>query len=418
MQKKIFLLLIVFSVFFVNSAFSKTVVRFDSWMWGESDFKAPVQKVVDEYMRLNPNVEIKMEASGWGETRNKLMTRAAAGDSVDVMMLDSDWPYQLCTAGALADLHKLAPKSYLDDNYQASLLTTTVDGKLCAVPNAVNSHGWWTNKKLLKRNGLKVPVTWDDVYNNAVALKKNDIYGMHVWQMCGDNLGMVLWAFYNFQVFPLNHEDMAQKKTGYDTPELKYMYTWMRKMAELDAFAATCGDGRQALYFEEVPYLTDSGNTLPLGRNTNPGLLGGKKIFDVLSVEKFPVLKKGMDPVIPVIDHTLAIWSGSKVKEEAWKFIQYFAGSEFAAENYIKMTGSIVPPKSLARKRMNNEYNNDIHKGFLNNAYPYLVVMPFNKNWHAAGKFILDSLQAVVLTDEPIDDIIKRTEKSLQTILF
>ena len=418
MQKKLFLILIVFSVFFTNSAFSKTVVRFDSWMWGESDFKAPVQKVVDEYMRLNPNVEIKMEASGWAETRNKLMTRAAAGDSVDVMMLDSDWPYQLCTAGALADMNKLAPKSYLDDNYQASLLTTTVDGKLCAVPNAVNSHGWWTNKPLLKRNGLKVPVTWDDVYNNAVVLKKNDIYGMHVWQMCGDNLGMVLWAFYNFQVFPLNHEAMAQKKTGYDTPELKYMYTWFRKMAKLDAFAATCGDGRQALYFEEVPYLTDSGNTLPLGRNTNPDLLGGNKIFDVLSVERFPVLKRGMDPVIPVIDHTLAIWSGSKVKKEAWKFVQYFAGSEFAAENYIKMTGSIVPPKSLARKRMNNEYNNDIHKGFLNNAYPYLVVMPFNKNWHAAGKFILDSLQAVVLTDESIDDIIKRTEKSLQTILF
>ena len=418
MQKKLILILIVFSVFFTNSAFSKTVVRFDSWMWGESDFKAPVQKVVDEYMRLNPNVEIKMEASGWAETRNKLMTRAAAGDSVDVMMLDSDWPYQLCTAGALADMNKLAPKSYLDDNYQASLLTTTVDGKLCAVPNAVNSHGWWTNKPLLKRNGLKVPVTWDDVYNNAVVLKKNDIYGMHVWQMCGDNLGMVLWAFYNFQVFPLNHEAMAQKKTGYDTPELKYMYTWFRKMAKLDAFAATCGDGRQSLYFEEVPYLTDSGNTLPLGRNTNPDLLGGNKIFDVLSVERFPVLKRGMDPVIPVIDHTLAIWSGSKVKKEAWKFVQYFAGSEFAADNYIKMTGSIVPPKSLARKRMNNEYNNDIHKGFLNNAYPYLVVMPFNKNWHAAGKFILDSLQAVVLTDESIDDIIKRTEKSLQTILF
>ena len=416
MQKKLILFLI--SVIFASSALSKTIIRFDSWMWGESDFKAPVQKVVDEYMRLNPNVEIKMEASGWAETRNKLMTRASAGDSVDVMMLDSDWPYQLCTAGALADMNKLAPKSYLDDNYQASLQTTTVDGKLCAVPNAVNSHGWWTNKKLLQRNGLKVPVTWDDVYNNAVELKKNDIYGMHIWQMCGDNLGMVLWAFYNFQVFPLNHEDMAKKKTGFDTPELKHMYTWFRKMAKLDAFAANCGDGRQSLYFEEVPYLTDSGNTLPLGRNTNPDLLGGNKIFDVLSVERFPVLKRGMDPVIPVIDHTLAIWSGSKVKKEAWKFVQFFSGSEFAAENYIKMTGSIVPPKSLARKRMNNEYDNDIHKGFLNNAYPYLTVMPFNKNWHAAGKFIIDSLQSVVLTDEPIDEIIKRTEKSLQTILF
>ena len=214
MKFKSIIISIIFSMVFVNSAFSKTIVRFDSWMWGESDFKAPVQKVVDEYMRLNPNVEIRMEASGWAETRNKLMTRAAAGDSVDVMMLDSDWPYQLCTAGALADLNKLAPKSYLNDNYQASLQTTTVDGKLCAVPNAVNSHGWWTNKKLLNSKGLKIPVTWDDVYNNAVELKKDDIYGMHIWQMCGDNLGMVLWLFYNFNVFPLNHDAMAQKKTG------------------------------------------------------------------------------------------------------------------------------------------------------------------------------------------------------------
>ena len=64
---------------------------------------------------------------------------------------------------------------------------------MCAVPNAVNSHGWWTNKKLLNSKGLKIPVTWDDVYNNAVELQKDDIYGMHIWQMCGDNLGMVLW---------------------------------------------------------------------------------------------------------------------------------------------------------------------------------------------------------------------------------
>ena len=99
MKFKSIIISIIFSMVLVSSAFSKTIVRFDSWMWGESDFKAPVQKVVDEYMRLNPNVEIRMEASGWAETRNKLMTRAAAGDSVDVMMLDSDWPYQLCTAG-------------------------------------------------------------------------------------------------------------------------------------------------------------------------------------------------------------------------------------------------------------------------------------------------------------------------------
>jgi len=402
-----------------TSAFAeKTVIKFDSWMWGESDFKAPVQKVVDEYMRLNPNIEIRMEASGWAETRNKLMTRAAGGDSVDVMMLDSDWPYQLCVAGVLTDLNKLAPKDYLDDNYQASLQTLSIGEKLCAVPNAVNSHGWWVNKGLLKKHGLKVPVTWEDVYNNAVKLKEHDIGGLHMWNMCGDNLGFTLWAFWNFGVFPMNPEAMAKKETGFDTPETRYMFNFMRKMAKDDLFSNTCGDGRQAFYFEEVPYLTDSGNSLPLGRGANPALLGGDKIFDVFSVEKFPVVKAGMDPVIPVIDHTLAIWQGSKNKEEAWKFVQFFAGSEYAAANYVKMSGSIVPPKSLAKKRMSTEYNNGIHKGFINNAYPYLKLMPYNPSWNSAGKFIIDALQASVLTEDPIEEIIERTEKSLQTILF
>jgi hypothetical protein len=44
--------------------------------------------------------------------------------------------------------------------------------------------------------------------------------------------------------------------------------------------------------------------------------------------------------------------------------------------------------------------------------------MPYNPSWNAAGKFIIDALQASVLTEDPIEEIIERTEKSLQTILF
>mgnify|MGYP003324749762 CR=1 FL=1 len=94
---------------------------------------------------------------------------------------------------------------------------------------------------------------------------------------------MVLFEFYNFLVFPLIHEDMAKKKTGFDTPELKYMYTWLRKMSEIDAFAANCGDGRQALYFEEVPYLSDSGNTA-----------------SSMIIENLPVLPPELRPLVPL----------------------------------------------------------------------------------------------------------------------
>ena len=55
MKFKSIIISTIFSMVLVSSVFSKTIIRFDSWMWGESDFKAPVQKVVDEYMKLNPN---------------------------------------------------------------------------------------------------------------------------------------------------------------------------------------------------------------------------------------------------------------------------------------------------------------------------------------------------------------------------
>ena len=76
------------------------------------------------------------------------------------------------------------------------------------------------------------------------------------------------------------------------------------------------------------------------------------------------------------------------------------------------------PPQTLAQKRLDNEYDNDIHRGFLENSYPFLQVMPYNPNWHATGKLIIDSWQASVLTDEPIEDIIETAEKGLQSVLF
>ena len=144
-----------------------------------------------------------MEASGWAETRNKLMTRAAAGDSVDVMMLDSDWPYQLGIAGALADLNQLAPQDYLADNYQASLQTNTVDGKLFAVTERGQLARLVDQPRSARaQRDSPFPSPGTTSTPTPLKLKENDIYGMHNWQMCGDNLGMVLWSFWNFRRIP------------------------------------------------------------------------------------------------------------------------------------------------------------------------------------------------------------------------
>ena len=118
-------LLIVF--FFSTNVFAQTVITFDAWMWSEPNFKPMVEAVVAEFEKENPDIKVEMRGSGWAETRQKLLMRAAGGDAEDVMMLSTEWFYSLGSNGVLQDLNEIASKQFLADLDQRLLATYVLD---------------------------------------------------------------------------------------------------------------------------------------------------------------------------------------------------------------------------------------------------------------------------------------------------
>lgn len=421
-RKLLSMIPMLIGIFLSSSVFAQATITFDAWMWAEPNFKPMVEAVVAEFEKLNPDIKVEMRGGGWAETRQKLMMRAAAGDAEDVMMLDTDWFYFLGSAGVLADIRELASDEFLNDLYPQAIAAMDVDGELPAVPSALTPWGMWTNQVLMKKYNLKPNVTFDDVYDNCLTLKTAgaDAQILHPFGTFRQTpLDFRMWAWWNFGVELMDPEHLENGETGYNVPGTKKMYEWLRKMNKDGCFVQYGGDGRNALSHFETVLLNDGPYYLGIGRNSNPEMLGGDKIYDVFTVEAIPVLEEGQTPRTQGVGHAMAISAQSDHQEEAMRFVEFWVSHDKAIDLYTTPMGAVTPSIKGQQKRMvaGGDYDNPVKRGYIENVMPGMTFVPYTDNWTAAAKITFDAWSKVVLTDEPIDDIIKNTEATLRVIL-
>ena len=419
-MKIIKLALLISSIIVCTSLHAKTTITFDAWMWSEPNFKPMVEAVVAEFEKKNPDIKVEMRGGGWSETRQKLMMRAAGGDAEDVMMLDAEWFYSLGSAGVLQDLNEIASKDFLADLPPGALSTYVLDGEQVAVPSALTPWGLWTNQELMKKYNLKKNETWDDILDNCQTLKKA---GSEVRMLTlqaavkGGPLEFNLYQYWNFNVYPLNPESIKNKKTGLDVPEYRTMLSTLRKLNNEGCVAELGNTGRNAMSHYETVTHFDGPYFLGIARQSNPEKLGGDKIFDVLSVEPNPVLKKGEKPEVSGIGHAMAISAQSEHQEEAMRFVEYWVSSDKGIDLYTTPMGAITPSMKGQKKRKVKVYQNPIHEGFLNDVLPYLKSVPLSDEWPNCGKILSDVQNKALLTDDPIEDLVKMADQTCSIIL-
>ena len=419
-MKIIKLALLISSIIVCTSLHAKTTITFDAWMWSEPNFKPMVEAVVAEFEKENPDIKVEMRGGGWAQTRQKLMMRAAAGDAEDVMMLDADWFYFLGSAGVLQDLNEIASKAFLADLSQGALKALVVDGEQVAVPSALTPWGVWTNHELMKKYNLKKNETWDDIFDNCQTLKKAgskaQIFSPYGMQQAAP-LEFVLYFYWNWGVNPMSADHIAKKETGFNVPGFANMLGWLRKMSKNGCLVNYGGDGRNALSHYEAVLHPDGPYLVGIARNSNPDKLAGNKLFDVFSVESPPVLRRGDTPRIQGLGHAMAISAQSEHQKEAMRFVEYWVSNDKGIDLYTTPMGAITPSIKGQNKRKSNDYNNAVSKGYLNKVLPYLQSVPLSEGWTNCGKIAVDAQHRAILTDDPIDDMIKMVDNTCKIIL-
>jgi multiple sugar transport system substrate-binding protein len=122
-----------------------------------------VQPVLDEFMKQNPDVEVRMEQLTWQSGLEKITAAVAAGNVPDLCELGSTWFPRFAHQGALADWTDSAATLAFDGR---ATEMATVGGRLYGVPWLVGTRALFWNKELFARAGVdtaRAPATWAEL---------------------------------------------------------------------------------------------------------------------------------------------------------------------------------------------------------------------------------------------------------------
>ncbi|QQE77913.1 ABC transporter substrate-binding protein [Alicyclobacillus sp. SO9] len=146
------------------------------------------KKAVQLFEKKYPNIHVTMTYASWSGYWQKLATEAAGGNLPDVMQMDASYLGQYISQGSLKNLTSTSIDTSGLSKSVADL--GKVNGKLYAVPVAINTFCNIYNPALLKKAGISFDptknYTWNQFANILIQVhnKLPNVYGStnNVWQ--------------------------------------------------------------------------------------------------------------------------------------------------------------------------------------------------------------------------------------------
>ena len=147
-----------------------------SW-WGNDNRTEYTLQAVHLFETQHPEIKVKCSYSEWAGYEARSRIRMVSDTEADVMQINVGWLDQFSADGSgYYDLNKVS--DFLDlSNFPEDILRFgTRNNVLNAIPIAMNAETVYINKTIFNKYGLDVPKTWDDMFDCAKVLSKDDIY--------------------------------------------------------------------------------------------------------------------------------------------------------------------------------------------------------------------------------------------------
>ena len=160
-----------------------------SW-WGNDVRNEYTIDGIRTFENENKDVSVTPEYSEFGGFKSKMDMEVYSDTEADVMQLNYDWLYEYSPNGdEFYDLYELSDYIDLSNFNDADLSFGKVDGKLNGIAMSLNTITFYTNKSLYDSYGLEIPKTWDDYFEAAKVMKRDEIYPLELsektfWLCC------------------------------------------------------------------------------------------------------------------------------------------------------------------------------------------------------------------------------------------
>jgi multiple sugar transport system substrate-binding protein len=159
---------------------SQETVTLDYWKFDDSGADPAIKKVINEWNKLNPNIQVKLKTFPFGPYLDTVLPTAFAGDrGPDVFWISAGNLLQYVNQGVLEPVNKMInPRR--KDFVPIVLQQTTVDGNVVTVPFELTPIALYYRKDSLKAAGVAPPRNWRELVSAAEKLTTSKQYGVVV----------------------------------------------------------------------------------------------------------------------------------------------------------------------------------------------------------------------------------------------
>ena len=341
-----------------------------------------LRRIIENFEAENPDIRIVVEPQQWDVMTSQFFAAHRAGNAPDIQWVIS---YDLGSAieqGALQDLQSLFlddwTQAEVDDIDDAFFRWGETDGKNYQITFSRNYFSLIYRKDLFEKHGISLPLrSWDGLVQAAVQLTGVDQatgidrYGLG--QAYG--LGKIDPPIFVYDA--LTHQDdifHPDGRANWTTPQMVRALERMSEMVhryQITPEAAVTYDIEDVYQdFMAGRYAMMTGASVRI-----PALRAGAN-FDPSTIElmHYPGDGSGDFGQGMFSGWAVGVWSGSQVKDEAGRFLEYMASSE--ADELWVLEGGQVPMRKSTIERLSdffadpaNDYLRTTAEGFANYTY-------------------------------------------------
>ena len=305
------------------------------------------QQIIDEYMKENKNVTIKVEALDEEAYKTKFKAYSMEG-MPDVVSIWGQPSFldEVLDAGVLAELNEDDYKDY--GFISGSLDGFKKDGKLYGLPRNTDVAGFYYNEKMFKENGWTVPKTYDELLELA---KKINDKGIIPLAMDGGD-GWPMAVYLSDILYKLTGSDYSStvsdaiKKGDFSDAKIKKATEILKQTADAKMFQK----GYDSQDYGTAQNLFTNGQAAMFYMGSWEASMAlnediPKEIRENIRVFTMPIIDGGKGKATDI-----AAWNGggyavsskSEHKEEAIKFLNYMYQpdklSKYGWENGVGMS--------------------------------------------------------------------------------
>lgn len=296
---------------------------------GASPREAALAQIVKGFEEANPGVDIVVEPQVWDQMSPKFLAAHGSGRAPDIVWIVSDYLGDAIKSGALSDLNETAINGWSDEKRAAFKDvfwdTTDIDGKQYGLFASRNYVALLYRKDLFAEAGLKAEdiKTWDDLRSAAEKLTVKDASGnISRYGFSGQysqqqaDIGLIIPYTLGAGEQLFNSDGTANFANDASVAGAEYVVGMIRDGFSPAQAANWTGDDMLEQFASDRLAMTVVGVVRVPSMQAKLG-------DDKVGVMLLPSASgEGHSPSV-VQGWSVGIWSGSKEKETAGKFVDY-----------------------------------------------------------------------------------------------